>query len=123
MILSASRRTDIPAFYFDWFLDKIEKGYVYVRNPMFPAKVSIVNLDPELIDAIVFWTKDAEPCLDKLDRLSNYMHYFQYTVNAYDDEIEKNVPKLEDRMAAFIKLSEKIGKDRVIWRIGRKQQS
>ena len=63
MIISASRRTDIPSYYFEWFLHRIHDGYVYVRNPMRFHQVSIVSLSPDLIDGIVFWTKNPAPAL------------------------------------------------------------
>ncbi|SET45591.1 protein of unknown function [Natronincola peptidivorans] len=116
MILSVSRRTDIPAFYFDWFLKRIEEGFLYVRNPMNPKQVSKILINKNVVDCIVFWTKNPERALEKLDKLEDYMFYFQYTVNPYDHDIEKNVPNLDTRIKTFIKLSQKIGKDRVIWR-------
>ena len=116
MILSASRRTDIPAFYSDWFLNRIKDGFLYVRNPMNPKQVSQVNLSPELIDAIVFWTKDPKALMNRLDELDRYKYYFQYTLNAYPQNIESNISHLEDRLDTFLNLSKKIGRDKVIWR-------
>ncbi len=117
MILSVSRRTDIPAFYSDWFMDKIEKREVMVRNPMFPQKVSKINISPDVIDCIVFWTKDAKPILKNLDKLNNYNYYFQYTLNAYGKDLEPSVPnKGTELISTFIELSNKIGAEKVIWR-------
>lgn len=116
MILSVSRRTDIPAFYFDWFLNRLEEGFLYVRNPMNPKQVSKIAINEEIVDCIVFWTKNPEKALAKLDELKDYMFYFQYTLNPYGRNIEKNVPDLDTRLKTFIKLSKKIGRDRVIWR-------
>jgi len=118
MILSASRRTDIPALYCDWFLKRLEGGFVYVRNPMSFHVVSKINLSKEAIDCIVFWTKDPSKIIEKLDKLNSYVknYYFQITINGYPKEIEKNVPSLENTINSFIKLSEKIGKEKVIWR-------
>lgn len=116
MILSVSRRTDIPAFYTDWFFNRLEEGYVLVRNPMNYHQVSKVLLAPELIDCIVFWTKDPSNMLDKIDLLSEYKFYFQITINAYDKRIERNVPSKNIILKAFKKLSDEIGNEKVIWR-------
>ncbi len=117
MILSASRRTDIPAFFSDWFFNRVKEGYFLVRNPEFPRKVSKVMLSPELIDCIVFWTKNPVPMLSKLDRLKDYDYYFQFTLTGYGRDIETNLPdKKKVLIPAFIQLSEKIGPERVIWR-------
>ena len=88
MIISASRRTDIPAFFSDWFLKRIEEGYVYVRNPMNARQVSKISLAPEVVDCIVFWSKNPAPMMEKLGRLEGYAHYFQFTLNAYGRDME-----------------------------------
>ena len=116
MIISASRRTDIPAFYADWFFNRIKEGYVCVRNPMNVYQVSSISLSPEVVDCIVFWTKNPAPMLSRLGELQNYDYYFQYTVNAYGEDAEPCVPPLEERLRTFRELSERIGKERVIWR-------
>jgi len=116
MILSVSRRTDIPAFYSDWFIKRLKEGYVCVRNPMYPKQVSRIELNPDTVDCIVFWTKNPKAMLSKLDALSEYEFYFQYTLNPYGKDIETNLPLIEDRIQTFIDLSEQIGKERVIWR-------
>ena len=117
MILSVSRRTDIPAFYSDWFMNRIREGYVMVRNPMSYHAVSKVDIRPDVVDCIVFWTKDPQPLIKHLEILSqSYKFYFQYTLNAYGKEVEPGLPALNDRIETFIRLSELIGKDKVIWR-------
>ena len=116
MILSASRRTDIPAFYSEWFFERIRDGYFLVRNPMNAHQVSRVDISPELVDCIVFWTKSARPMLDRLDALSDYRYYFQHTLNGYGYEIEPHVPPFEERIATFEALSARLGRERVIWR-------
>ncbi len=116
MILSVSRRTDIPAFYLKWFLNRIKAGYVLVRNPMNYRQVSRIDLSPEGIDCICFWTKDPTAMLDKLDALEKYQYYFQVSINPYDKEIEKLVPAKSQIMDSFIALSKAIGRDRMIWR-------
>ena len=116
MILSVSRRTDIPAFYADWFFNRIKEGFVYVRNPMNIHQVSSISLSPEVVDCIVFWTKNPAPMLPRLEELNGYDYYFQYTINAYDKDAEPCVPPLEERLRTFRTLSERLGKERVIWR-------
>ena len=116
MIISASRRTDIPAFFSEWFINRIEAQYAYVRNPMNIHQVSKINLMPNIVDCIVFWSKNPKPIIGKLDILSEYMYYFQFTLNAYTKDLEANLPSLEDRIQTFQVLSELIGKQRVIWR-------
>lgn len=117
MIISASRRTDIPTYYSDWFLKRIKAGYVYVRNPMNPHQVSQINLSPEVVDGIVFWTKNPTPMLDRLVELNDYMYYFQFTLNSYGVDAEENIPnKSKVVIPAFQRLSDSIGPDRVIWR-------
>lgn len=116
MILSVSRRTDIPAFYSEWFSNRLKEGYVLVRNPMNYHQVSRVKLSPSVIDCIVFWTKDPTQIIEKLDLLSEYKYYFQVTINAYDKSIERNVPSKIQVIESFKKLSDKIGKEKTIWR-------
>lgn len=93
MILSSSRRTDIPAFYSEWFFNRIEAGYLMVRNPINKKQVSKIQLKPELIDCLVFWSKNPAPIIPKLEKLDKlgYNYYFQFTLNSYDKKIELNV--------------------------------
>lgn len=116
MILSVSRRTDIPAFYSQWFFKRLEEGFIYVRNPMNPKQISKIIMSPEEIEFIVFWTKNPAPMLNKLEKLKGYNYYFQFTVNPYDKKIEPKVPKKNIVIKSFQELSRKIGKDKVIWR-------
>lgn len=116
MILSVSRRTDIPAFYSKWFFNRIKDGFVYVRNPMNIHQVSRIELNPELIDCIVFWSKNPKPMLPHLDLLKDFMYYFQFTVNPYDIRLEQNVPTKSSIIDTFKELSDEIGPERVIWR-------
>ena len=116
MILSVSRRTDIPAFYSDWFFNRLKEGFVYVRNPMNIHQVSKIVLSPDVIDCIVFWSKNPKPMLSRLDELKDYMYYFQFTINAYDKGFEVGVPRKEGIINTFKELSEKVGPKRVIWR-------
>jgi len=116
MIISASRRTDIPACYSDWFLRRIAEGFVFVRNPMNVHQVRRVDLTLQAVDGFVLWTKNPAPMLDKLDALQNYAYCFQFTLNAYRPDAEPGLPPLEQRIGAFQELSRRIGKERVIWR-------
>lgn len=117
MILSVSRRTDIPAFYSDWFFNRLKAGFVCVRNPMYPEKVSKISLDKEVIDCIVFWTKNVKPMLDRLDELDGYNYYFQYTLNPYGTDVEPIIGiNRNTNIETMIHLSERIGADKVIWR-------
>lgn len=117
MILSVSRRTDIPNYYSDWFLNRINQGYLYVRNPMNPHQISKINLSPQVVDCIVFWTKNPEPMFSKLEELKDYSYYFQFTMTGYGKDIEPGMPHKRDHMiGVFQELSNKIGRERVIWR-------
>lgn len=117
MIISASRRTDIPNYYSDWFLNRIREGFVYVRNPVNSHQVSKISLSPELVDCIVFWTKNPEPMLEKLGKLREYAFYFQFTLTGYGKDMEINVPHKRQKMIpVFQRLSERVGSERVVWR-------
>lgn len=118
MILSASRRADIPCFYGEWFINRLKAGYVLTRNPMNHAQLSRIPLTPDIIDCIVFWTKDAGnmiPLLETVEKMG-YNYYFQFTLTPYDRTIEKNLRDKTDIVNTFRELSELIGKDRVLWR-------
>lgn len=116
MIISVSRRTDIPAFYWNWFAERLREQFVLVRNPLNFHQVSRVALQPEVIDGMVFWTKNPAPMLGQLSVLAPYVYYFQFTLNAYGQEIESNLPTLRQRIKTFQRLSELVGPARVIWR-------
>ena len=117
MIVSVSRRTDIPNYYSDWFYRRIKEGFACVRNPMNPRQVSRISLSPDVVDCIVFWTKNPEPMMDRLDELTAYPYYFQFTLTGYGADIEPGVPhKKEKMLSVFQALSDRIGKERVIWR-------
>lgn len=117
MILSVSRRTDIPAFYADWFFNRLQAGYVLVRNPYRFHAVSRIALSPDVVDGIVFWTKNPAPMLARLNELRDYPFYFQCTATAYGTDLEVHVPD-KDRtvLPAMRRLAEMIGPKRVIWR-------
>lgn len=116
MIISASRRTDIPAFYTPWLFNRLRAGYVLVPSPYDRGRLSRVLLTREVVDCIVFWTKNPEPMLGRLGELADYPFYFQFTLNAYDRDVERNLPPLAQRIDTFRRLADRIGPDRVVWR-------
>lgn len=116
MILSVSRRTDIPAFYSDWFINRINEGFVYVRNPFNSKQISKIRITPDIVDCIVFWSKDPLPLMKHIDKLSSYNYYFQYTITPYDQDIEVNLRNKRDILNTFIDLSKLIGKEKIILR-------
>lgn len=116
VIISASRATDIPAFYTEWFFKRLEWGYCKWRNPFSGADsyISFVNTQ-----FIVFWSKNPRPLLSKLEILKSkgIDCYIQYTLNAYDEYgFEPGLPILSERIETFKELSSILGKERVIWR-------
>jgi len=116
MIVSVSRRTDIPAFYSNWFFNRLKEGFVDVPNPFNDKQISRITLSPDTVDCFVFWTKDATPMLSRLDELSGYNYYFQYTVTPYGKDVELNVKNKKNILETFKKLSNKIGSNKVILR-------
>ena len=118
MILSASRRTDIPAYYSEWFINRLHAGHVLTRNPMNHAQISKIILSPDVVDCIVFWTKDPLNMMDKLriiDKLG-YKYYFQFTLTPYDKTVERGLRDKDEITKTFCDLSDRIGKERVVWR-------
>lgn len=117
MIISASRRTDIPTYYSEWFYNRIKDRYVLVRNPMNIHQISKIDLSPEIVDGIVFWTKNSMPMIKRINELSDYMYYFQFTITPYGRDIEPSIPnKKEYILPAFKALSKQIGAKRMVWR-------
>jgi hypothetical protein len=115
-IISASRSTDIPAFYTDWLIHRLEAGYVKWTNP-FNQQVQYVSFDRARV--FVFWSKNPEPLLRRLDEIDRrgLAYYFQFTVNDYEREkLEPAVPPLSRRLSTFRELSKHIGRERTIWR-------
>lgn len=118
MIISASRRTDIPAFFGEWLMRRLREGFVLVRNPMNFHQVSRVPLNPAQVECIVFWTKNPEPMLAELAEIEalGYGYYFLFTLTPYDGSIEPHVPDIKQRIATLQTLSKQIGREKVIWR-------
>lgn len=116
MIISASRRTDIPAFYSEWLFSRIKAGYALVKNPLNTKHVFKVSLVPDDVDALVFWTKNPGPMLPHLHKLKDYTYYFLFSITPYDSEFERGVPDKKIIIDTFKKLSDTIGSEKVIWR-------
>ncbi len=118
MIISASRRTDIPAFYSEWFMNRLRQGFVYTRNPFNNRLISKVPLSPDQTSCIVFWTKNPENFLKHLPEIDRMGHryYFHFTLTSYNSAIERNVPKKTTVIETFKRLSDEVGKERIIWR-------
>lgn len=118
MIISASRRTDIPAFFAEWFFNRLRAGFCTVRNPFNAKQVSTISLAPADVDAIVFWSKNPAPLLPRLKELDamGYRYYFLFTLNDYPKELEGELPSIEKRIETFKALSAEIGPDKTVWR-------
>lgn len=116
MIINTGCRTDIPAFYGEWFMNRIKEGYVYVRNPYYPKQVTKYILDPSFVDCIDFCTKNPEPMLKYLDEISHFKQFWFVTITPYGKDIEPNVPDKDKVIKSFQKLSQKLGNNFVGWR-------
>ncbi|MBN2214290.1 MAG: DUF1848 domain-containing protein [Bacteroidales bacterium] len=115
MIVSVSRRTDIPAYYGEWFINRLKEKYVLVRNPFNPSSVSRIRLHENEIDCIVFWTKNPVSFIRWLP-LIRFPYYFLFTITGYGKNLEKSMPDKQMLIDAFIQLSSICGRERVIWR-------
>ena len=117
MIINTGGRTDTVQYYTKWLLKRFEEGYVLSRNPMFPNKVTRYELTPEKVDCIQFCSKNYEPILDDLIKITNSFHtYFHYTITAYGRDVEPGVPSIDKSIETLKKLSALVGKQRVTWR-------
>ena len=117
MILSVSRRTDIPNYYSEWFFNRLKEGFLYVRNPMNFHQISEIKISPDVVDCIGFWTKNPLPMMERLDELEAYNYYFQFTLTGYGNDVERNLPnKKTSVIPIFQELSNRIGKEKVVWR-------
>ena len=116
MILNTGSRTDIPAYYSDWFYNRIEAGEVLVRNPYYPEQITRYLLRPEVIDMMVFCTKNPQPMLEKISLLSVFESFWFVTITPYEKDIEPYVPSKEQVIHSFRKLSEVVGSGRMSWR-------
>lgn len=118
MIISASRRTDIPAFYGTWFRNRLRAGFCEVVHPFRPTRVSVVSLAREDVDAFVFWTRDPRPFASALDDVEamDIPYYVLFTITGMSKKLEPAVPRRAAQVAAFRELSARVGPGRVIWR-------
>jgi len=118
-VISASRRTDIPAFYMDWFMDSLGRGFFQVENP-FSRKTSLVHVSPENTGTLVFWSKNFDVFLDngygEALRDMGYHLFFNFTVNSENRLLEPRVPALDRRLAQFGELCHRFGPETVTWR-------
>lgn len=116
MIINTGNRTDIPAYYSEWFYNRIFEGYVFARNPYNPQQVTRYLLDPEVVDCITFCTKNPQPMLKDLKYLTKFNQFWQVTITPYGRDIEPNVPPKEEVTESFRELSLRVGRKCVSWR-------
>lgn len=119
MIVSASRRTDIPGFYAEWFSHRLREGFALAVNPMNPRQTRRVPLLPDQVEGLVLWSKNPRPLLDTpaaMRALRGYAYYLHFTLNAYGHEVEPGLPPLKERVDALLRWAEAAGCERVVWR-------
>ncbi|HUU29767.1 MAG TPA: DUF1848 domain-containing protein [archaeon] len=114
-VISASRRTDIPAFCMDWFLARLKLGSFLLTNP-FNGQVRTVKADRDRVCAIVFWSKNFGPLLERAGELTGWPSVFNFTLNSEDRLLEPRVPPLKERLAQMRTLVELYGARAVRWR-------
>jgi len=118
MIVSVSRRCDIPRFKFDWFIERLNEGFVDVTNPYNSKQIKRVSLVKENVDAFVFWTRDPNRILANADELTKrgYPFYVMVSLTGYPNVLEPNQAVVSEVLKSMKELAQKIGKERVIWR-------
>jgi len=118
MIISASRRTDIPAFYSEWLMNRVRAGYCTVPNPFNTHQISRISLKPDEVTVIVFWTRNPRPLMPYLEALdrTGYHYYFQYTIMSNPRQIDRKSPPMDAAIRTFQELSAHVGSRRVVWR-------
>ncbi len=116
MILNTGNRTDIPAFYSAWLCNRIRAGFVCVRNPFHPSCVTRYRMDPELVDVLMFCTKNPAPALEYLSEFGIFRQLWFVTITPYGREIEPGVPEKREVIRSFRELSSQIGRKCVCWR-------
>ena len=113
MIINTGMRTDIPAFYSSWLLNRIKEGYVYVRNPYYKNQVTKYSLNPNVVDCLAFCTKNPHPLISHMSELDKYKQFWFVTITPYGKDIEPNVPNKKQVISDLKKLSEHLGKNAV----------
>lgn len=116
MIIQTGMRTDIPAFYSQWLMNRIAEGFVLVRNPYNPSQVTRYSLSPDVVDLIAFCTKNPAPMFPHIDKLNAYGQYWFVTITPYGKDVEPNVPDKEKVIEDFKRLSDVVGIDSMGWR-------
>lgn len=116
MIINTGMRTDIPAFYSEWFINRIRAGYVLVRNPYRQDWITCYELNPDVVDCIAFCTKNPAPMLKYMEEVKSFNQYWFVTITPYGKDAEPNVPPKEKVMNDFISLSEIVGINCIGWR-------
>ena len=116
MIINTGQRTDIPAFYAEWFANRLKEGFVCVRNPYNPDRVSRYRLDPSVVDVIGFCTKNPAPMFPYMELLRDYGQFWYVTLTSYGRDIEPNVPDKHRLIEDFKRLSDIVGIDCIGWR-------
>ena len=117
MILSCGERTDIVQYYTPWLLNRLEEGYADVRNPFYPKRVNRYPLNPDVVDTILFCSKNYRPILPYMhDIMRQYPVYCHYTITAYVKDIEPNVPSIKESIETLKELSSIVGRNRITWR-------
>lgn len=116
MIINTGQRTDIPAFYSEWFANRLRAGFVLVRNPYEPMSVARYRLSPDVVDLIGFCTKNPAPMFKHMDLLRPFGQYWYVTITPYGRDIEPNVPGKNTVLESFRRLSDMVGVHRIGWR-------
>ncbi len=116
MIINTGQRTDIPAFYSEWFVNRLKAGFVLARNPYNPQRITRYRLTPDVVDVIGFCTKNPAPMLPHMDLLSPFGQYWYVTITPYGRDIEPNVPNKLRVLESFRQLSEIVGARSIGWR-------
>lgn len=118
MFINVGGRTDITNYYSDWLMNRIREGYALSRNPFYPNKIYKYKLTPDVVDCIIFCTKNPEPMLDKIDEIrSRGFHVFFYvTITSYGKDMEPGVPDYRHMISVFQKLSDIVSKNNIGWR-------
>lgn len=116
MIINTGQRTDIPAFYSKWFMNRIREGYVLVRNPYYPSLVTKFLLNPDVVDVIGFCTKNPRPMFKYLDELKPFGQFWYISITGFDKDIEPNVHSIDQVIEDFKFLSDKVGKNAIALR-------